>query len=129
MSARTRLNSKELAELQRRRQASAEAAARGRAHRALPLSVVEAKALADRKPWPAPKNPRPFDGYPDFQPGEAVSGIEEEQAYNLRPQRRKEPPSMPWRELFAGLLVLLFTLSCVHVIATATKPATQVAKR
>lgn len=115
MSAHTRLNSAEFAELQRRRQASAEAAARGRAHRALPLAEVEARQRLQRKPWPA--EPERFQ--------EAASAVSE----LLADPPRQAPPAYPWRALGAGLLVLMFTLSCVHVIATATKPQQQVAKR
>ena len=126
MSARSRLNSEEFAELQHRRQASAEAVARGRAHRALPLSVVEAKSQAARKPWPASACTNGcHTSVCDCGPREGASASSE----FLADPPRRQPPSVPWRELGAGLLVLLFAISCVHVIATAAKPAAQVGKR
>lgn len=115
MSARTRLSPGEFAELQRRRQASAEAATRGRAHRALPLDEVEARQRLQRKPWPAE---------PEHTPTEAASAVSELLADPPRPA----PPAYPWRALGAGLLVLMVTVSAVHVIAGAIT-RTQVAAR
>lgn len=126
MTARTRLNSAEFAELQRRRQASAEAAARGRAHRALPLAEVEARQRVQRKPWPnlCPTCNVGCHGECDCAPAPGCDAPE-----FLADPPRPAPPAYPWRALGAGLLVLMLTLACVHVIATATKPQQQVAKR
>jgi len=127
MSTRTRLTPSEFAALQRRRQESAEAAARGCAHRALSLDVVEARERAKRMPWPnlCPTCNTGMAGECDCMPTEAGSAVSELLADPPRPK----PPAYPWRQLAAGALVLLVALSAVHVIATALKPATQVAAR
>lgn len=116
MSARTRLTPSEFADLQRRRRESAEAAMRGRAHRALPLDEVERRAQAARKPWPAAS-------------ASSESGIEAEEPYSQRALRKPEPPPYRWRQLFAGFAVTLAVIACVSVIAAFAPPPSVVAAR
>jgi hypothetical protein len=116
MNARTRLSPSEFAELQRRRQASAEAAARGRAHRALPLDVVEARERAKRMPWPA---------QPEAMPTEAASAVSE----LLRDPSPPPPPPYPWRDLAVGAVVTLIAVSAAHVISRLFVAAIEVAAR
>ncbi|HEY0955786.1 MAG TPA: hypothetical protein VGE36_13560 [Roseateles sp.] len=77
------------------------------AHRALPLDEVEARARAARTPWP--------NGTPPHSkcPAEASSAVSEFLADPPRPL----PPPYPWRDLGAGLLVLLVFVGAAHVIA------------
>lgn len=127
MTARARITPAEFDALQRRRQASAEAAAKGRAHRALPLDVVEARERAKRKPWPnvCPQCNTGTHEACDCMPPEAASACSQ---FLADPPRRK-PPAVPWRDLGAGLLVLLLTISAVHVVVRAFPPSSQVAAR
>lgn len=134
MTARLRLTPGEFADLQRRRRESAEAAARGRAHRALPLDEVERRAQAARKPWPMTCNacntgtPGECDCMPSAG-ASAVSGIEHEAAYSQRTLRKPAPPPYPWRQLFAGFAVTLAVIACVSVIAAFAPPPSVVAAR
>lgn len=125
MTAR-RLSERELDAILRDRRARAEAAMRGRAHRALPLAQVERLAQSERKAWPAHScTSACHTAICDCGPIAGASACSEFLADPPRPK----PPAYPWRDLGAGLLVLLFAVSCVHVIATATQPVQKVAKR
>lgn len=131
MSARTRLTPSEFADIQRRRRESAEAAMRGRAHRALPLDEVERRAQAARKAWPMSCNtgtPGECDCMP-MAGASAVSGIEHEAPYSQRAMRKPAPPTYPWRQLFAGFAVTLAVIACVSVIAAFAPPPSVVATR
>lgn len=99
--------------------------AQARAHRALPLSEVDAQAQARRMPWPGCSQNCNQGRACSCTPAEAGSAVSEFLADPPKPR----PPAVPWRELGAGLLVLLFTLSCLHVIVSATQPATGVTAR
>lgn len=125
MTAR-RLSEQEIEAILRQRRASAEAAAKGRAHRALPLAEVERRAQAARTAWPMRScSTSCHTSVCDCEPREGASASSEFLADPPKPQ----PPAVPWRQLIAGLMVLLFTALCAHVIATAAKPVQQVAKR
>jgi len=134
MTAR-RLTQQEIDAILRQRRAEAYARLPQRGHRALPLAVSEQLAQETRTAWPntCPGCNVGTHGACDCptQGASAVSGIESEPGY--RPLRsRPAPPRMPWRDLAAGLLVLLVTVCCVHVISGAPYPlgtASKVAKR
>lgn len=126
MSARTRLTPAEFAALQRRRQASAEAAAKGRAHRALPLDEVERRAQAARKPWPMT-----CSACNTGTPGECdcmpVRGFDAPEFLADPPKPR--PPAYPWRAFGAWFLIVFALLGGAHAVGVLRVPASQVAQR
>ena len=137
MTAR-KLTGEEIDAILRDRRARAEAAMRGRAHRALPLDLVEARKQADlvaqadqraaatiQKRFPNCNGSCEAGRSQCNCPTAGASACSD----LLADPPKRTPPPVPWRELAGGLLVLLFAVSCVHVIATATKPAEKVAKR
>lgn len=95
-------------------------------HRALPLTVVEARQRAARVAWPnvCPTCNTGTHGECDC-PTEAASACSQFLADPPRPQ----PPAVPWRRLCEGLLVLLLTVVGVHLAAVVWPPAQQVAAR
>lgn len=115
MSGRTRITPREFEAIQRRRRESAEAAARGRSHRALPLDEVERRARIARKPWPEAS-------------ASSESGIEGEEPYNQRPIP-PAPPAYPWRKLLAGFAMALACVGAAGVIVAYAPPAPVVATR
>lgn len=96
------------------------------AHRALPLVEVERRAREARVAWPMTCNAcnTGTPGNCDC-PTEAAASVSE----FLADPPRQTPPAYPWRALGAGLMVLLVAVSAAHVVATALRPAQQVAQR
>ena len=100
MTAR-KLTEYELDAILAARRASARKAMQGRAHRALPLDQVEAKARAERKPWAGCSGTcsqgRSACNCPTTG-ASAVSGIDDEPPYNVRPIVRipRRRPTYTW---------------------------------
>lgn len=127
MNARARITPAEFADLQRRRQASAEAAKRGRAHRALPLDEVEARERAKRNPWPnvCPSCNTGTYGECDCMPPEAASACSQFLAEPPKPK----PPAYPWRAFGAWFLIVFTILGGAHALGAFQKAPAQVAAR
>lgn len=127
MSARVEITTPERQALLIRRRASAEAATKGRAHRALPLDEVEARERAKRMPWPAHScstashtalcdcTPAPSPGFdaPEF----------------LADPPRPQPPAYPWRAFAAWFLIVFICLIGAHALGAFQQPQSQVAAR